>query len=75
MRHNALLKLLLAAFFLYFAWPYIPEATSQLERIFWGGWLGLFFLVVSANSAVLLQLISPIKLTQHERRVRQTDKN
>ncbi|MEN1968229.1 hypothetical protein WMZ97_09160 [Lentibacillus sp. N15] len=72
MRHYAVLRLLLACFFLYFAWPYIPEATSQIELIFWGGWLFFFLLVVGANLAVLLQMTNPPVMEQERERVRQT---
>lgn len=72
MRHYAILRLLLAGFFLYFAWPYIPEASSQLELIFWGGWLVLFLLAFGANLAVLLHMTSPPVMEQERIRERQT---
>ncbi|MEW9675505.1 hypothetical protein ABRT01_04875 [Lentibacillus sp. L22] len=72
MRHYAVLRLLLAGFFLYFAWPYIPEASSQLEFIFWGLWLLFFLLVVGANLAVLLQMNNPPVMEQERVRERQT---
>ena len=42
MKQYAILRLLLAAFLLYFAWPYIPEAITQLELLFWGGMVYFF---------------------------------
>lgn len=57
MKQYAILRLLLAAFLLYFAWPYILEVITQLELLFWGAWLTFFLLVVGANLAALLQMI------------------
>lgn len=71
-RHYAALRLLLAGFFLYFAWPYIPEASSQLESIFWGVWLVLFLFAFGANLAVLLQMTKPPVMEQEHVRERQT---
>lgn len=76
MRHQTILRLLLSGFLLYFAWPYVPEAVSQLEKAFWGGWLLFLMLVVAANSATLLRLSRPPVMEQRqenneERRVRQ----
>lgn len=59
MRHYTILRLLLASFLLYFAWPYIPEATTQIEKVFWGAWLAFLFLVIGGNFATLLQLSRP----------------
>ena len=75
MRHYAILRLLLAGFFLYFAWPLIPLATSQPEVIFWGIWLGLFILVVGANFATLLEMTKPPVMEQLETRQRKTQKH
>ncbi len=71
LRQYALLRLLLAAFFLYFAWPYIPLATSSLETVFWGVWLLFFLLVVGANLATLLQIVSPPVMEQEQIRRRE----
>ncbi|WP_284139830.1 MULTISPECIES: hypothetical protein [unclassified Virgibacillus] len=66
MRHYALLRLLLAGFFLYFAWPLIPVSSSQIETVFWGAWLTFFFLLVAANFAVLLQITEPPIMEQEQ---------
>lgn len=66
MRHYAILRLLLAGLFLYFAWSSIPEATAQIEKVFWGAWLAFFLLVVGANFATLLQISSPPAMEQDE---------
>lgn len=66
MRHYAILRLLLAGFFLYFAWPYIPEATAQIEKVFWGAWLAFLLLVVGANLATLLQISYPPVMEQED---------
>ncbi|MGM8366289.1 hypothetical protein ACLIBG_12540 [Virgibacillus sp. W0181] len=67
MYQYTVLRLLLACFFLYFAWPYIPEAVTKVERIFWGGWLGFFTLVVGANLATLFQMTVPPVMEQKNR--------
>jgi len=72
MRHYAILRLLLAVFFLYFAWPAIPYATTVIEHIFWGAWLVFFLLVAGANLATLLQMTKPPIMEQEELRERQT---
>lgn len=72
MRHYAILRLLLASFFLYFAWPMIPQATTPLEVTFWGVWLLFFLLVVGANLATLLQMTRPPVMEQEGKRRRQT---
>lgn len=66
MRHYATLRLLLAGFFLYIAWPLIPGATSNLELMFWGGWLFFLLLIVGANFATLLQMTRPPVMEQKE---------
>lgn len=73
MRNYTILRLLLAAFLLYFAWPYIPEATQSIERLFWGIWLVFLFVVIGGNLATLLQLSLPPVMEQPQkikRRVR-----
>ncbi|HLR68456.1 hypothetical protein [Virgibacillus alimentarius] len=72
MQHYAILRLLLAGFFLYFAWPLIPEATTQLEIVFWGTWLVFFLVVVGANLATLLQMTLPPVMEQDRAKQRQT---
>lgn len=72
MRHYAVLRILLACFFLYFAWPVIPEASSQLEKLFWGVWLGFLLLVIGANFSTLLQITAPPVMEQEWAKVRQT---
>lgn len=72
MRHYAILRLLLAGFFLYFAWPVIPYATTPLEMTFWGIWILFFLLVVGANLATLLQMTRPPVMEQESKKQRQT---
>jgi hypothetical protein len=64
MRHYTILRLLLAAFLLYFAWPYIPEAVLPIEKLFWGVWLGFLLLVIGGNLATLLQISAPPVMEQ-----------
>ncbi|MFC4022546.1 hypothetical protein ACFOUV_01780 [Oceanobacillus longus] len=73
MRHYAILRLLLASFFLYIAWPVIPYITTNVELIFWGGWLLFLLLVVGANFATLLQMTRPPVMEQEEYNRRQRD--
>jgi len=67
MRHYAILRLSLALFLLYFAWPYIPDATTQIEKLFWGVWLGFLVLVIGGNFATLLQISYPPVMEQHDK--------
>ncbi|WP_010099158.1 hypothetical protein [Ornithinibacillus scapharcae] len=73
MRHYAFLRLLLAGFFLYFAWPLIPQASSRLEFIFWGAWLAFLIIVIGANLATLLKMSDPPIMEQELDKIRQTD--
>jgi len=71
MRSYALLRLLLAGFFLYFAWPFIPGAETIFESIFWIMWLAFFLLVAGANFSTLLQMTPPPIMEQETRQKRQ----
>lgn len=64
MHSYSILRLLLVAFFIYFAWPFIAEATVQIETIFWGTWLLLAVFVVGGNLATFLNLSEPPNLEQ-----------
>ncbi|ASK62972.1 hypothetical protein CFK37_12875 [Virgibacillus phasianinus] len=68
MRHYAILRLLLACFFLYFAWPVIPTAVTSTAVLFWGMWLVLFLLVIAANSATILRIMEPPSMEQERKR-------
>lgn len=68
MFHNSILRLLLASFFLYFAWPLIPQAATNIEFTFWGIWLVFFLLVIGANLATVLQLNKPSVVEQERQR-------
>ncbi|WP_174614035.1 hypothetical protein [Virgibacillus ihumii] len=71
MRNYAILRLLLAGFLLYFAWPLIPGAETQLEAIFWGSWLVFLLLTIGSNFATLLQMTSPPAMEQRKMKQRQ----
>ncbi|GAA0429600.1 hypothetical protein GCM10008983_02460 [Lentibacillus halophilus] len=71
MRHYAILRLLLASFFLYVAWPVIPEAVTTEATLFWGLWLGFFLLVAGSNFASLLQMVTPPVMEQENIQRRQ----
>ncbi|GAB4074988.1 hypothetical protein GCM10028778_24910 [Barrientosiimonas marina] len=64
MRYYAILRLLLGGFFLYIAWPAIPEAITQEAILFWGLWLGFLLLVIGSNLASLLQITDPPVMEQ-----------
>jgi len=59
MLHYTILRLLFACFLLYFAWPYIPEATTQIAKIFWASWLVFLLLVIGGNLSTLLRMTLP----------------
>lgn len=71
MKNYTILRLLLAGFFLYVAWPYLPNAVTTVEKLFWGSWIVFALLVVGANLATLLQLISPPAMEQEREKTRQ----
>ncbi|TFJ93889.1 hypothetical protein [Lentibacillus salicampi] len=71
MQHYAILRLLLAGFFLYVAWPVIPSAVTPEAVLFWGAWLGFFVLVVGANFATLMQMTEPPIMEQDRTGTRQ----
>ncbi|MFC0522338.1 hypothetical protein ACFFGV_01880 [Pontibacillus salicampi] len=64
MRQNALLRLLLACFLLYMAWPFLRVQGETLANYFWIGWMVFFVLVAGGNLALLLQLSSPPKFKE-----------
>lgn len=70
MRQYVILRLLIAGFLLYLAWPAIPGMSTNIEAVFWAFWLGLFFLFVSSNSAALLQMTHPPVMEQQRQRER-----
>ena len=68
MRNYTILRLLLAGFLLYFAWPYIPGAVTTPEKIFWGSWLVFLMLVVGGNLATLLHISKAPIMEQTEKK-------
>lgn len=55
-RQNALLRLMLACFLLYTAWPTLGAHPSGIANLFWGAWLVFFMFVAGSNLATLLRL-------------------
>ncbi|KGX89109.1 hypothetical protein [Pontibacillus litoralis] len=55
-KQYSVLRLLLAFFLLYMAWPYIQVQGEQVASYFWLGWLVFFLFVVGANLADLLRI-------------------
>ena len=74
MRKYALLRLLLAIYLLYFAWPYIPLATTQLEKVFWLAWLVFVTVVIGANLLTLFKLTLPPMMEQEVEQPKQVQK-
>lgn len=72
-RNRALLRLLLASFFLYIAWPRIHEAQEGSAMLFWGLWLVFFLICAGANLAILLQLQPRPAVEQKKQRMKMTD--
>lgn len=66
LKQYTILRLLFALFLLYFAWPYIPSATTQIAKLFWIVWLGFLLLVIGGNLATLLQISSPPVMEQKQ---------
>lgn len=69
-----LFRILACLFLLYFAWPYIPQAVSSLEKYFWGAWLVFFLFVIGGNLATLFKITAVPVMEQKEevkRRMRQ----
>lgn len=75
MHYYALLRTLLACFFLYIAWPYFMRASSSVEMLFWGVWLLLLLFVLGANLATLLQVTKPPIIEQERKKIRKTHKH
>lgn len=64
MRQYTVLRLLLAGFLFYIAWPYITLGTTLIEKVFWISWLSFLLLVVGSNFATMLQLSRPPVMEQ-----------
>ncbi|WP_226036429.1 hypothetical protein [Aquibacillus saliphilus] len=75
MKQYALLRILLACFLLYIAWPSIHGEVVQLSSLFWAGWLFFFLLVVGSNLATLLRMTKPPVMEQDTSRQYQLEKN
>ncbi|MDC3412646.1 hypothetical protein NC797_05675 [Aquibacillus sp. 3ASR75-11] len=75
MKQYALLRILLAGFFLYVAWPSINGQMTQLSSIFWAGWLVFLLLVVGANFATLLKMTKPPVMEQEKKQPVQVGNN
>jgi len=72
LKNYPILRILLAAVMIYFAWPLIPLASTALELTFWGLWLFFFLLIIGANLANLLQMIPPPVIEQEYKKVKQS---
>lgn len=66
MRQNALLRLLLACFLLYIAWPSLQVQGGQISSLFWLGWSVFFLLVAGSNLAVVLKLPTKLEFKKEE---------
>ncbi|WP_246367102.1 hypothetical protein [Paraliobacillus salinarum] len=56
MKQYALLRLLLAGFLIYMAYPSIEAQATSTAHLFWFSWLGFLLLVIGANLAVVLRI-------------------
>ncbi|WP_112181607.1 MULTISPECIES: hypothetical protein [Paraliobacillus] len=54
MKQYAVLRLLLAGFLLYIAFPNVQTHPEGLAHLYWFSWLVLFTLVIGANLATVL---------------------
>ncbi|MRH42864.1 hypothetical protein GH741_09215 [Aquibacillus halophilus] len=75
MKQYALLRLLIACFFLYIAWPSIHGEVVQMASVFWAGWLAFFLLVVGSNLATLFKMTKPPVMEQERGRQHLYEKN
>ncbi|WP_077621210.1 hypothetical protein [Sediminibacillus massiliensis] len=75
MRQYAMLRILLACFFLYLAWPYIHEISGRLSSMFWAAWLVFFLLVAGSNFASLLRMVKPPVMEQDVQKRKEFGKN
>lgn len=55
-KQYALLRLLLAGFLIYIAYPSIQAQATSTAHLFWFSWLGFLLLVIGANLAVVLRI-------------------
>ncbi|KGP73626.1 hypothetical protein [Pontibacillus yanchengensis] len=74
MRQNAILRLMLACFLLYVAWPYLRVQGSPIGSYFWLTWLFFFLLVAGANLAVILRIPNKMDVSSpsHEKKRQQS---
>lgn len=75
MKQYALLRILIACFFLYVAWPSVHSNPTQLSSFFWGTWLVFLLLFIGSNFAALLKMTNPPIMEQEAKREFQTGKN
>ncbi|MCT2537168.1 hypothetical protein NC661_02560 [Aquibacillus koreensis] len=75
MKQYALLRILLACFLLYLAWPAINGEVTKASSVFWAGWLTSFILVVGSNLATLLKMTKPPAMEQENKKQYQFGKN
>ncbi|CQR48125.1 hypothetical protein BN1058_02472 [Paraliobacillus sp. PM-2] len=55
-KQYAWLRLLLAAFLMYMAFPSMEAQANSTAHLFWFSWLGFFLLVIGANLAIVLRI-------------------
>ncbi|MCD5323849.1 MULTISPECIES: hypothetical protein [Pontibacillus] len=66
MRQHALLRLLLACFLFYVAWPSVQVQNHTIGSFFWMTWLVFLFMVMGANLAILLKLPVQVEYEEEE---------
>ncbi|HLS36085.1 MAG TPA: hypothetical protein VK061_07595 [Bacillota bacterium] len=67
--HHAFLKLLMASFFLFFAFPDISLQFVH-ETVFWLIWTTLCLFVIGSNLSTIFRITQPPKLEQKTERIR-----
>ncbi|MFB1050840.1 hypothetical protein [Paraliobacillus sp. JSM ZJ581] len=55
-KQYALLRLLLASFLIYMAYPSLKLQTTSTAHLFWFSWFGFFLLVIGSNLAIVLKI-------------------
>ncbi|KGX93365.1 hypothetical protein N781_09930 [Pontibacillus halophilus JSM 076056 = DSM 19796] len=75
MIQHAWLRILLACFLLYMAWPFLGVQGSTVATLFWGAWLAFFLLVIGANLAIVLRFRSKPQFHEKEEKRRLLGRN
>lgn len=64
MHYYAFLRIAFVGFLMYLSFPYMLQASGQLEFIFWTVWVMVFFFIVGGNVATILRINKPPVIEQ-----------